>query len=67
MKRRIRELLKLVQDDSVNVQSRQDLCSDIHSSEPCCAVFEGSSLSEHQANPGSLVSVMAHGGGFGGL
>ena len=67
MRRRIRELLKLVQDDSVNVQSRQDLCSDIQSPEPCCTVFEGSSLSEHQASPGSLVLVMAHGGDCGGL
>ena len=59
--------MKLVQDDSVNVQSRQDLCSDIQSPEPCCTMFEGSSLSEYWANPGSLVLVMAHGEGFGGL
>ena len=43
------------------------MCSDIQSPEPCCTVFEGSSLSEHQASPGSLVLVMAHGGDCGGL
>ena len=43
------------------------MCSDIQSPDPYHTMFEGSSLSEHQANPGTLVSVMARGEGFGGL
>ena len=43
------------------------ICAQTFSLQSLAALFEGSSLSEDWANPGSLVLVMAHVEGFGGF